>query len=136
MARDEQIDARLWRWAEWLKSGDGAGYPVKSTLHEDWCPPSPGMRPGMKVASACDGPQTHRLVMAMTERMRATVTAHYLLRMAVDDAAQALDCQPGTVHMRIESAHRWMAGRLDPGWRMSVEVLQHRRTGVDSGTLA
>lgn len=120
MARDEQIDARLWRWAEWLKSGDGAGYPVKSTLHEDWSPPSPGMRPGMRVAPACDGLQTHRLVLAMTERMRATLTAHYLLRMPTQDAAAALDCQPGTVHARIELAHRWMAARLESPWRVAA----------------
>ena len=120
MARDEQIDARLWRWAEWLKSGDGSGYPVTNPISVDWSPPSPGMRPGMKVAPACDGPLTHRLVLAMTDRMRATLTAHYVLRMPTLDAAEALDCQPGTVHARIEAAHRWMAARLEVAWRVAA----------------
>jgi DNA-directed RNA polymerase specialized sigma24 family protein len=113
MARDERIDARLWRWAEWLKSGDGGGYPVKSTLHEDWAPPTPGMRPGMRVAPANDAPQTHSLVHRLSERAIATLTAHYVLRMNPAAAATVLCCQPDTVHARIEAAHRDLAAMLD-----------------------
>jgi len=115
--RDEQIDARLWRWAEWLKTGDGSGYPVKSTLHEDWAPPSPGMRPGMKVSPHCDGPQTQRLVLMLSERMQATLVAHYVLRMSPMQAGEVLECQAGTVHQRIEAGHRELAALLAEPWR-------------------
>jgi hypothetical protein len=132
MARDEQIDARLWRWAEWLKTGDGSGYPVKSTLHEDWCPPSPGMRPGIKVAPHNDAPQTHRFVLRLSETLRGTLAGHYLMRMNALDLAACVACQPATVHARIETAHRAIAGMLEAD---RVGVLQHRQMRVDSGTL-
>lgn len=112
MAKDALIDARLWRWAEWLKSGDGSGYPVKSTLHEDWSPPSPGMRPGMKVAPANDAPQTQRLVYRLSDRMRATLVAHYVVRMSAADAGAVLECKPDTVHARIEAAHGELLGMI------------------------
>lgn len=133
MARDERIDGMLWRWAEWLKTGDGNGYPVMSTLHEDWAPPAPGMRPGMKVVPHNDAPMTHRLVHVLSDRLRATLVAHYVLRMSADAAALVLECQAATVHSRIESSHRELARMLGID---GLGVLQHRQTRVDSGTLA
>lgn len=52
MAKNSDMDARLWLWAERLKCGDGSGYPVKCTIHPDWSPPSPGITPTMKVSPA------------------------------------------------------------------------------------
>ena len=75
MARIAEIEDRLLRWAEYFKSGDTCGYPVKSTLHEDWSPPSPGMTPSMRVAPANDAPQTHRMVARLSERLQATLVA-------------------------------------------------------------
>ena len=112
MARDMAMDARLWRWAEWLKSGDGSGYPVKSTLHEDWSPPTPGLTPSMKVSSHNDARQTQRLVCLLSDRLQATLVAHYVVRMSVGDAAAVLDCKPDTVHARIEAAHGELLGML------------------------
>ena len=105
MAKDAAMDDRLWRWAEWLKSGDGSGYPVKCTLHEDWSPPSPGLTPSMKVAPHNDALQTQRMVHRLSDRMLATLVAHYVVRMSASAAADALDCKPDTVHARIEAAH-------------------------------
>lgn len=112
MARIEWIDARLWRWAEWLKVGDGSGYPVRSTLDADWSPPSPGLTPSIKVAAASDAPQTHRLVLGLKPSLRATLVAHYLMRLPPAAAGAALDCMPDTVRARIERAHRELAGAL------------------------
>lgn len=112
MARSEVIEARLQRWAEWLKVGDGAGYPVRCTLDADWSPPSPGTTPSMKVAPANDAPETQRAVHALSERLRATLVAHYVLRMTAADAGAALGCAPDTVLDRIERAHRQLAAML------------------------
>lgn len=112
MARDPQIEARMQRWAEWLTSGDGSGYPVKSTLHQDWSPPSPGITPTMKTGRGSDGAQTQRMVMALSERRQATLVAVYVLRMPIADAAAALDCAPDTVLDRVERIHRQLLGQL------------------------
>lgn len=109
MARIEWIDQRLQRWAEWLKVGNGAGYPVRCVLDEDWSPPAPGTTPTMKVAPMNDAPQTHRAVLQLSERLQATLVSHYLLRMSAADAAAALSCEPNTVHQRIERAHELLA---------------------------
>lgn len=113
MARDADIEARLLRWAEWLKGGEAAGYPVKSTLHEDWSPPSPGMTPTMRTAPHNDGKQTHGLVLQLSERMQATLVAHYVKRMTPAQAGVLLDCRPDTVHARIEGAHNALLRLLD-----------------------
>lgn len=112
MARSEVMEQRLQRWAEWLKVGDGAGYATKCTLHEDWSPPTPGTTPTLKVAPANDAPQTQRAVNALSERLRATLVAHYVLRMTAADAAAVLECAPDTVLDRIERAHRQLAATL------------------------
>lgn len=112
MARIEWVEARLQRWADWLKVGDGSGYPVRNVLDENWSPPSPGTTPQMKVLPASDAPQTHRAVLGLSERLRATLTAHYLLGMSAADAGAALGCEPDTVHARIERAHACIARAL------------------------
>jgi DNA-directed RNA polymerase specialized sigma24 family protein len=113
MARIQEIDRRLWLWAEALKVGDGSGYPVKNTLHEDWSPPSPGMTPTMKVSRA-DGSakQMTRAVQQLSQTLQATLVAHYLVRMTAADIGLALGCKADTVHARIEAAHRELAGLL------------------------
>lgn len=117
MARIDWVEARLQRWAEWLKVGDGVGYPTLCVLHEDWAPRSPGTTPQMKVAPACDALQTHRIVVGLSERMRGTLAAHYLLGMPAKDAAALLECAPDTVHQRIERAHALIAQALaEPPW--------------------
>ena len=122
--RDAAMDERLWRWAEWLKSGNGNGYPVKCTLHEDWSPPSPGITPTLKVAPHNDGSQTQRLVHLLSDRLLATLVAHYLLRLSPAGAAAALDCKPATVHARIEVAHGQLMGLLGDDKREFCNIRQ------------
>ena len=112
MARIPEIEARLLRWAEWRKVGDGSGYPVKSVLHEDWSPPSSGMVPGMKVVPASDAKQTGRAVARLSERLQATVVVHYIRRLSGAAAAGELKCKPDTIQARIEQAHRELAQML------------------------
>lgn len=100
------MEARLLRWAEYRKTGDGSGYPVTNVLSLDWSPPSPGLTPTMKVAPHNDARQTDRLVRRLTERMQATLVAHYIKRLTAAQAADVLECRPDTVHARIEAAHR------------------------------
>lgn len=112
MARIPEIEARLLRWAEWRKVGDGSGYPVKSVLHEDWSPPSSGTTPSMKVVPASDVKQTGRAVVRLSERLQATLLLHYVRRLPVAQAGAELKCQPDTVHARIEQAHRELSQLL------------------------
>lgn len=113
MARDAAMEARLLRWAEYRKSGDGSGYPVKNTLSADWSPPSPGMTPTLKTVPHNDARQTDRLVRKLSERMQATLVAHYIKRLSAAQAADVLGCRPDTVHARIEAAHRALMVLLD-----------------------
>ena len=113
MQRLAEIEARLQRWAQWLKVGDGSGYPVKSTLHEDWSPPAPGVRPSMKVSSASrEILITDTAVRMLSQAKLATVVAVYVLRMPAADAAKALACEPDTVHKRVATIHHDLARML------------------------
>lgn len=106
MARDAEMDRRLWLWAERLKVGDGSGYPVKSTLHPDWSPPSPGITPTMKVSPGKGRDCIGRLVAKLPDSLVATLVAKYVVRLSDGDAALALGCAPPTVAARVERAHR------------------------------
>jgi hypothetical protein len=114
MARIDHIHERLLRWAEWLKAGDGSGYPVTSVLHPSWSPPAGKGGGGWPQSGGTDGPMTHRLVMgaALSDTKRATLAAVYLLRMSSAEAAVVLECQPDTVQGRIEAIHHDLAGAL------------------------
>lgn len=106
MARDTEIEARLLRWAQAVTVGDGAGYPVKCVLHEDWSPPGNGITPTMKVAPASDVRETHRAIATLGGHLRDTVVVHYVYKGTLAEQALRLECQPDTVLDRIERAHR------------------------------
>lgn len=111
MARDAVIEQRLLTWAEWLKVGDGSGFPVKSVLHEDWSPPGKGVTPTLKVSRASHQVRaTHAAVQALRPSLLATVVAHYVVRMSNEETAAVLECRPATVCERIDRAHRELAG--------------------------
>lgn len=111
MARIDEIDTLLWQWAERLKAGDGSGYPTMCTVHPDWSPPSPGVTPTMKVSKGRRG-QVDKALEQLPDSLRATVVAHYLLRMSDTDAAVVLGCAVPTVGQRIVRAHQLLAGLL------------------------
>lgn len=114
MARDEQMHHRLQEWAQWMKVGDGSGYPVTSVLHPSWSPPSPGTTPTMKVASPSSARQTARAMTGpgWSARLRNTVALYYLTNLPIAEQAARLDCDESTVHKRIETAHRMLRHAL------------------------
>ena len=114
MARDAVIEARLQRWGAWVSVGDGSGFPVMSVLHPEWQPPSPGVTPTMKVGQATDVRQTHRAIAQLSQRLANTLVVHYCLKLPVAAQADRLQCAEGTVHARVEEAHRQLAAILAP----------------------
>ena len=105
MARIQQIDDRLRRWAQGVTVGDGSGYPAMSVLHPSWQPPSPGVAPSMKVSAGSDVKATHAAIMKLSERLQATLIVHYVLRWPMAEQAAVLECAERTVHERVERAH-------------------------------
>lgn len=113
MARDVEIEARLKRWAEWRKVGDGSGYSSISPLHPNWTPPSPGMRPGVRAARPTDARQTDCAVRRLSARLQMTLELHYCRNLSLAEQAERLDCAESTVVQRIDSAHRLLLGILN-----------------------
>lgn len=113
MARDPRIEARLQRWAQWVTVGDGSGYAAVNTLHPNWSPPTPGMRPSLKVAKGSDAAQTHRAIGQLSVRLANTVVVHYCRKLSLADQAARLDCAESTVGQRVEEAHRRLLAILE-----------------------
>lgn len=114
MARDDAMHQRLVDWAQWLRVGDGSGYPTMSVLHEDWSPPSPGITPTMKTSAPSSARQTHRVMRAWSATLQATVIVHYCYPgMTVAEQADRLGCAERTVVDRVERAQRLLRLALD-----------------------
>jgi DNA-directed RNA polymerase specialized sigma24 family protein len=112
MARDALMEARLQRWAEYVTVGDGSGYAATNVLHEDWSPPSPGQRPTLKVCTPTDARETARAVNRLHEKMQHVAVVHYIKRGPVWWQAEQLQCQPDTVHQRVERLHAALLAEL------------------------
>ena len=112
MARDKGIERRLQDWAQWIKVGDGSGYPATCVLHEHWSPPAAGQTPTMKVGSPSAVRQTHRAVGMLSVRLSNTLVLHYVTNLSVADQAARLGCEPQTIEQRIWKAHRLLLGML------------------------
>lgn len=124
MARDADIDRLLREWAQWLMVGDGSGFPVRSTLHPEWSPPSPGTTPTLKASPPSTARRTHKAVCLLSDRLQTTLWLHYCTGLSVADQAVRLQCQPDTVGKRIQDAHRQLMG-----------VLRNTDAPYSSGTL-
>lgn len=112
MARSGQMERRLQEWAQWMKVGDGSGYPTMSPLHPEWSPPSPGTTPTPKAASPSGARETHQAIIQLSERLQHTLYWHYVTNLPVTEQAQRLGCQPDTVGKRVQTAHRALMGLL------------------------
>ena len=117
MARIPYIEERLIRWAQGVTVGDGNGYPAMSIIHPSWQPPTPGQTPTLKVGRSSDVKQTHVAIGALSDRTRATLVVHYILKPPLAEQALLLECQERTVHDRVERAHRELAEILDVAGR-------------------
>ncbi len=127
MARVELIEARLRTWAQWVKTGDGSGYPTKCTLHPEWSPPAPGTTPTMKTGAPSDARQTHRAIDTLSLRLKNTVVLHYVHNLQAAEIAVQLQCEPGTIYPRIYRAHRLLAVALNAGGFTEYEKSLHFR---------
>jgi DNA-directed RNA polymerase specialized sigma24 family protein len=111
-ARDEAIEARLQRWAQWVTVGDGSGFPTMSVLHREWTPPSPGTTPTLKVSASSDVRQTHRALEQLSVRLRNTVVVHYCHKVPLAEQARRLECAESTVVQRVAVARRMLLAIL------------------------
>jgi len=112
MARNIEVERMLLAWAEWLKVGDGSGYPMTSVLHPHWSPPATGQTPTMKVASPSHVRRMHAAVLQLSDRLQETLVVHYVMNLPLAQQAERLRCQPSTVWQRIVTAHRLLQGVL------------------------
>lgn len=112
MARIDWVEQRLRDWAQWLRVGDGSGYPAKSVLHPHWSLPSAGTTPTLKVTAPSSARATHRAIGRLSERLQATVVLHYCTQLSVVDQASRLECQPDTIGQRLRTAHSMLARDL------------------------
>lgn len=110
MRRDVYVEARLLRWAEWRKVGDGSGYSRVNVLHPSWSPPAPGVRPAPRVANWSDAKETERAVRRLSQRLQDTLVLVYCRNLSRGEQAERLGCAPGTVTQRIAAAHRELLG--------------------------
>lgn len=111
-ARDDAIEARLQRWAQWVTAGDGSGYPAVNVLDRSWMPPSPGTTPTLKVAASSDVRQTHRALERLSVRLRNTVVVHYCHKVPLAEQARRLECAESTVVARVALVHRLLRVEL------------------------
>lgn len=112
-ARDQAIEARLQRWAQWVTAGDGSGFPTMSVLHPSWQPPSPGTTPTLKVAASSDVRQTHRALERLSLRLKNTVVVHYCHKVPLAEQARRLECAESTVVQRVALVHQLLRAALD-----------------------
>ena len=117
MARDLAMHLRLVAWAQWVRVGDGSGYPTMSVLHEDWTPPAPGITPTLKVAAPNAARRTDTIMATWSDTLRATVMVHYCYPgMTVAQQAELLGCAERTVVDRVERAQLLLRMALDGGF--------------------
>mgnify|MGYP000417385239 CR=1 FL=1 len=115
MARDAGIERLLLEWAQWLKVGDGSGYPTRCVIHPNWSPPSAGLTPTMKVGSPSTVRRTHRAVLTLSGTLQETLKLHYVYSLSVVDVATRLECQATTVDQGIRTAHGRLRAALRDG---------------------
>lgn len=116
MARDQAMDLRLRRWAEWKLNGDGAGFPAISVLHKEWLPPVAGATPSLRISGVSDVAQTHVAIGELGVRLRDAIVVHYLEGGPIERQAERLGCVPATVHARVNRAHVELRAVLDGGF--------------------
>mgnify|MGYP001769404290 CR=1 FL=1 len=116
---EASVEALLQQWAEWVRVGDGSGYPRTSMLHPEWSPPASGQRPSMKVGAASRGPEINALVRRLSGRLQATLVMHYCYP-GLSRAAQVarLDvlgfgCSVATLGVRVAQARRLIGVMLE-----------------------
>lgn len=105
VATVDAVERRLLAWGAWVAGGHQVGYPMTSVLHENWMPPAPGQLPTMQAArSTAQERQMHGLVEKLSLKLRNTLVVVYVLRLPLGQREQRLQCEAGTVRVRITQA--------------------------------
>lgn len=112
VARIEAVEHALLEWAQWLKVGDGSGYPTTNVLDRTWLPPTPGITPTLKVAAGAGVRRTHAAVRRLSGHLQSTLVVHYVMALPLAEQAQRLQCRPDTIGERIRTAHRLLLPTL------------------------
>ena len=113
------LEQRLLAWAAWRTAGMcGAGYPTRNVLDPSWSPPSPGVRPGMRVVVVGDAQERaiDGHIRDLSVKLRDALYVVYIKRLQPDDQARALGCQTGTVRARVAEAKRQLGVLLRGGF--------------------
>ena len=111
--RDEDVEARLQRWAQAVTVGDGSGYPAMSVIHPNWMPPTKGTTPVMKTTGkGGDVLQTAWAIDQLSLRLKNSVVVYYCMKLPIADQAALLDCAESTVHARVKEARKQIGGFL------------------------
>ncbi len=101
----DALERRLLNWGAWLAGGHQVGYPMTSVLHENWMPPAPGQLPTRQAArSTAQERQLHGLVQQLSLKLRNTLVVVYVMRAPVAERALRLQCEAGTVRVRVTQA--------------------------------
>lgn len=113
---DDQIEARLQRWAQAVTVGDGSGYPSMSVIHPNWMPPTKGSRPMLKTAQGgADVQATHRAIGRLSVKQRDAICLHYAYRLTCAQHADRAGCAERTVRDRLDAARRHLAAMWQDG---------------------
>lgn len=104
MARDQAMDLRLRRWADWVLNGSSDGFPSISVLHKEWLPAVAGAAPTLRISGVSDVAQTHVAIGQLSVRLRDTIVVHYVEGGPVQRQADRLGCAVRTLHTRVERA--------------------------------
>lgn len=114
MSDADQMESRLREWAGWLTAGGcGDGYAAVNVLSQDWSPPTPGMRPSLKVGRSDRRERAvHAAVVQLSTTLQATLVVHYCKRLTVADQAKLLQCGLSTVNTRVREAKVKIAALL------------------------
>lgn len=108
--QDDDVEARLHRWAAAVSVGDGAGYPSVSVIHPNWMPPTKGSRPAMVAARrGHDVQATHRSISTLSVKQRDAICLCYIYRLSTARHAERAGCAERTVRDRLDAARRALA---------------------------
>lgn len=114
----DSMEWALQAWAAWLNgSGNGAGFPTKSVLHESWLPPQPGMTPSMQTGGRSYRSERllHKCIQCLSVRQQNTLAVVYVRRMPVAEQVTLLECGASTVRVRVMQAKRALSAMLAVG---------------------
>ena len=111
MARIDWVDRRLQQWAQWLTTGDGAGYARCNPLHPTWSPPTAASHRPTTTANpqANHARQTHAAILRLSPQAQTALLLHYCAGIPPHAQAQQQACNLKALQARLRKAHARLA---------------------------